>query len=74
MALWESQLIKLGLSSNAESVAFSQNVDPNSDAPVLIAALAIGEDDGVDVYSPIALKIWRRGEFKDLSDYRTPKE
>lgn len=74
MALWESQLIKLGLSSNAESVVFSQNVDPNSDAPVLIAALAIGEDDGVDVYSPIALKIWRRGEFKDLSDYRTPKE
>ena len=74
MTLWESQLMQLGLSSNAESVPFTEDVDPKSDAPVLIAAVAIGEEDGVDVYSPVAAKIWRRGEFKDLSDFRNPEE
>ncbi len=72
LALWENQLIQLGLSTNAESVMFSEDVEKNSTAPVLFAAVAIGEDDGEDVYSPLAVKIWHKGEFKDLSDYRTP--
>ena len=72
MALWESQLIQLGLSSNAESIPFAENVDPKSTTPALIAAVAIGEEDGVDVYSPVAAKVWYKGELKDLSDFRTP--
>lgn len=74
LLLWEGQLIKSGLSTTAESVAFTETVDKNSTAPVLFAAVAIGEDDGEDVYSPLAVKIWHKGEFKDLSDYRTPSE
>ena len=75
--LWESQLIQLGLSSNAESVAFGVNCEKNSDTPVLVAAIAIGEAKDAngaaeDVYSPIACKIYYKGEFKDLSDFRTP--
>ena len=72
MTLWESQLIELGLSSNAESVAFGIDCAKISDSPVLIASIAIGEENGEDVYSPIACKIYHKGEFKDLSDYRTP--
>lgn len=72
LALWENQLIQLGLTTNAESVAFTETADKNSSAPILIAAVAIGEEDGEDVYSPVAAKIWHKGEFKDLADYRTP--
>ena len=72
MALWESQLMQLGLSTSAESVSFSVNVAEQSEVPVLVAAVAIGEDNGEDVYSAIACKIYHKGEFKDLSDYRTP--
>ena len=72
LALWESQLIELGLSSNAESVAFGIDCSKESDSPVLIAAIAIGEENGEDVYSPLACKIYHKGEFKDLADYRTP--
>lgn len=72
LTLWESQLMQLGLSTSAESVTFTENVDKNSTAPVLIAAMAIGEEDGVDVYSPVAAKIWHKGELKDLADFRTP--
>ena len=75
--LWESQLIQLGLSSNAESIAFGVTCDKNSDTPVLVAAVAIGEKKDAngaaeDVYSQIACKIYYKGEFKDLSDFRTP--
>lgn len=72
MTLWESQLIQLGLSSNAEAVPFSASASPASSTPVLVAAVAIGEEDGVDVYSPVAAKIWYNGEFKELSDFRSP--
>lgn len=72
LTLWESQVIQLGLSSQAESMAFSTEAEPDSAKPVLIAAIAIGEDDGEDVYSPIASLIWHNGEFKQLSDFRTP--
>lgn len=72
MTLWESQLMSMGLSTTSESVAFTETVNAQSDAPVLIAALAIGEYDGEDVYSPVAAKIWHKGELKDLSDFRTP--
>lgn len=74
LTLWESQLIQMGLSSNADSVPFSSRVSASSDTPVLFAAVGIGEDDGVDVYSPVAAKIWYKGEFKELSDFRTPGE
>ena len=72
MTLWESQLIQMGLSTSAESVAFTETAEKNSTAPILIAAVAIGEEDGVDVYSPVVAKIWHKGEFKELSDFRTP--
>lgn len=72
MSLWESQLIQLGLSTSAESVAISIAADKMSDTPVLVAAVAIGESDGEDCYSPVVAKIYHKGEFKDLADYRTP--
>ena len=72
VSLWESQLVQLGLSSTSEHLSFSVQADKMSERPVLIAAVAIGEEDGVDVYSPLAAKIWYKGEFKELSDYRTP--
>jgi len=34
--------------------------------------VAIGEKDMEDVYSPVIAKIFYKGEFKDLSDFRTP--
>ena len=74
MKLWESQLIQLGLSSSAESLILSVPAEANSDRPVLVAAIAIGEEDGEDVYSPIAAKIFHKGEFKNLEDYRTKPE
>lgn len=75
--LWKGQIIELGLDSQAESIPFSVNCDKNSNTPVLVAAIAIGEEKdengaAVDVYSPIACKIYYKGEFKDLSDFRTP--
>lgn len=73
MTLWKTQLIELGLSSNAESVSFSVNCEKNSDSPVLVAAVSIGEtEEGLDCYSDIVCKIYYKGEFKDLSDFRTP--
>ena len=63
MNLWESQLVQLGLSSNAESVTFGVNRDKVSDTPVLVAAVAIGEKKDAngaaeDVYSEVACKIY----------------
>ncbi|MBO5979143.1 MAG: hypothetical protein J6Q12_01765, partial [Bacteroidales bacterium] len=72
LVLWESQLIQLGLDSNAEAVTAGIVTEKNSNKPVLIAAVAIGEENGEDVYSPVACKIYHNGEFKDLADYRTP--
>ena len=72
LTLWESQLIQLGLDTNAESVILGVTSEKQSDKPLLVAAVAIGEEDGEDVYSPIACKIYHKGQFKDLSDFRTP--
>jgi hypothetical protein len=72
LMLWESQLVQLGLDSNAESVTAGIVTEKNSNKPVLVAAVAIGEENGEDVYSPVACKIYHNGEFKDLSDFRTP--
>ena len=72
LTLCESQLIQLGLDSNAESVTAGISTEKDSEKPVLIAAVAIGEENGEDVYSPIACKIYHKGEFKDLADFRTP--
>ena len=72
LLLWEGRLIELGLDSNAESVTLGVAAEKNSDKPVLIAAISIGEANGEDVYSPVACKIYHKGQFKDLSDYRTP--
>ena len=73
LTLWESQLIQLGLDSNAESVTVGVDAAKNSEQPALVAAVAIGEDNGEDVYSPVICKIYHKGQFKDLSDFRTPK-
>ena len=63
-----------GLSTAAESANISHNVNSTSTNPVLIAAMSIGEENGSDVYSPVVSKIFYRGELKDLSDFRTPKQ
>ena len=70
LTLWESQLVELGLDSAAESAIVTVQADKNSDKPVLVAAVAIGEEDGEDVYSPVACKIYHMGKFKDLKDFR----
>lgn len=70
--LWESQLMELGLDSSAESVTLAVAADKNSASPVLLAAVAIGEENGEDVYSPVASRIFIKGEFRNLSDFRTP--
>ena len=72
VASWEKNLMEYGLQSYSESVAVSSVVEKNSSVPVLVAAIAIGEEDGEDVYSPLASKIYYNGEFFDLSDFRTP--
>lgn len=69
---WEKNLIEYGLQSYSESVNISAATEKNSSVPVLIAAISVGEEDGVDVYSPLASKIYYQGEFWDLSDFRTP--
>ena len=74
LAKWELLLVESGLSTAAESAAISQRVDPTSEYPVLIAALAIGEKNGSDVYSPVIAKIFYKGELLDLSAFRTPAE
>ena len=74
MNMWKLNLIESGLSSSAESATISQRVDASSEYPVLVAALAIGENHDGDVYSPVIAKIFYKGELKDLSDFRTPTE
>lgn len=72
VASWEKNLMEYGLNSYSESVTVSSVVEKNSSVPVLVAAIAIGEENGEDVYSPLASKIYYNGEFHDLSDFRTP--
>jgi hypothetical protein len=72
VASWEKNLMEYGLNSYSESVTVSSVVEKNSSVPVLVAAIAIGEENGEDVYSPIACKIYYKGEFKDLADFRIP--
>ena len=74
LSQWKLLLIESGLSTAAESATVMQRVDANSEDPVLIAAVSIGEKDGSDVYSPVISKIFYKGELKDLSDFRTPKQ
>ena len=70
---WKAQLIQNGLTTSAEAATVSSYVEANSNSPVLIAAVAIGEENKEDVYSPVAAKIFYKGEFKDLSDFRKPE-
>ena len=70
MTIWKAQLIQNGLTTSAEAATVSSYADANSEEPVLIAAVAIGEENGEDVYSPVAAKIFYKGEFKDLSFFR----
>ena len=74
MTMWKSQLIQNGLSTSAESAVVTSYAEATSENPVLIAAVAIGEKNQEDVYSAVAAKIFYKGEFKDLSDFRTPAE
>ena len=74
LSQWKLLLVESGLSTAAESATISQRVDPNSEDPILFAAVAIGEKDGADVYSSVISKIFYKGELKDLSDFRTPKQ
>ncbi len=71
LANWEKNLMEYGFDSYAEYAAISETVGRGT-TPILIAAMSVGEKDGVDVYSPLACKIFYNGEFCDLSDFRTP--
>lgn len=71
LSIWKAQLIQNGLTTSAEAATVSSYVDASSENPVLIAAVAIGEENLEDVYSPVAAKIFYKGEFKDLSFFRT---
>ena len=71
LSIWKAQLIQNGLTTSAEAATVSSYVEANSENPVLIAAVAIGEENKEDVYSPVAAKIFYKGEFKDLSFFRT---
>ena len=71
LSIWKAQLIQNGLTTSAEAATVSSHADANSENPVLIAAVAIGEENKEDVYSPVAAKIFYKGEFKDLSFFRT---
>ncbi len=68
---WEKNLMEYGFESYAEYATFSVYADKNSN-PILIAAIAVGEKNGLDVYSPLASKIFYKGKFFDLSDFRKP--
>jgi hypothetical protein len=70
MSIWKAQLIQNGLTTSAESATVSNYAEANSENPVLIAAVAIGEENEEDVYSAVAAKIFYKGEFKDLSFFR----
>lgn len=70
--MWKLNLVESGLTTSAEEATIVEQVDPTSENPVLIAAVAIGEKDMEDVYSPVIAKIFHKGELKDLSDFRTP--
>ena len=70
LKIWKTQLIQNGLTTSAEVATVSSHADANSENPVLIAAVAIGEENKEDVYSPVAAKIFYKGEFKDLSFFR----
>lgn len=69
LTLWEEQLMSLGLPTSAESIPIAKDASRNSDRPMLIAAIAIGEDEGEDVYSPLALAIYHQEQFKKLEDF-----
>ena len=71
MSVWKAQLIQNGLTTSAEAATVSSYASASSEAPVLIAAVSIGEENQEDVYSPVAAKIFYKGEFKDLSFFRT---
>jgi len=72
-SLWKEALISYGLSTSAESASVAFNAAKSSSKPVMVAAIAVGENEtGDDVYSPVVAKIYVNGEFKDLSDFRTP--
>ncbi len=71
MTNWEKNLMEYGFDSYAEYATISTHTEKDS-TPILIAAIAVGEEDGVDVYSEMACKIFHNGKFYDLSDFRTP--
>ena len=71
MSVWKAQLIQNGLTTSAEAATVSSYASASSEDPVLIAAVSIGEENQEDVYSPVAAKIFYKGEFKDLSFFRT---
>ncbi len=71
LANWEKNLMEYGFESLAEYASISTYVG-NESSPILIAAISVGEEDGIDVYSPLACKIFYKGKFSDLSEFRTP--
>lgn len=72
LRIWERYAIELGLLSDNISVTSTYEVDPNSDEFLLVGAIAIGEDKGVDCYSNFEYVIYYKGELHQLSEYRTP--
>ncbi|MGM9786447.1 MAG: hypothetical protein ACI3ZS_06385 [Candidatus Cryptobacteroides sp.] len=71
MRIWEKYAISLGLQSGNTSVIATYDVDPESDKFLLVGAIAIGEDNGIDCYSNFDYVLYYKGELHDLSEYRT---
>ena len=72
MRIWKNYAVELGLQSGNTSAVSSYEIDPASDEFLLIGAIAIGENNGEDCYSDFAYVLYYKGEFHELSEYRTP--
>ncbi|MGN0190241.1 MAG: hypothetical protein ACI39U_01165 [Candidatus Cryptobacteroides sp.] len=72
LRIWRNYAIEYGLLSYDVQAIDNYELDPDSDYFLLVGAIAIGEDNGEDCYSPFVYKLYYKGEFHDLSEYRTP--
>ncbi|MGN1210642.1 MAG: hypothetical protein ACI4TM_03075 [Candidatus Cryptobacteroides sp.] len=71
MKSWTEWAMVNGLQSTSLTSTVTYDL-PSQSSPVLVAAIAIGEENGEDCYSDLAHVIYYEGAFHDLSEYRTP--
>lgn len=69
LRIWTNYAVELGIQSgNTSATATYEIEDPEQF--LLIGAIAIGENNGEDCYSPFAYKLYYKGEFHTLEEYR----